>query len=193
MNWSCTVCVHLPDRCHHAPGRSPKIAGAVISLPFTADWSMRAPLQHLRLGFLRNAPQGNHEQHDHQPNVPVQPAFVDDLSTRLARMGYNVWDADFDVPVRTWYIDHATIRRWTAPRNLQLVGPPRGWEAQFSSLWMDQINPDEWFDVTVIYPDPPRTAGNSFIIMDLVVTQSLQMDRFPGLITVFSTHTPRCI
>ena len=112
-----------------------------------------SPIAAFAARLPEDAAQGNHEQHDHQPNVPVQPAFVDDLSTRLARMGYNVWDADFDIPVRTWYIDHATIRRWTAPRNLQLVGPPRGWEAQFSSLWVDQINPDEWFDVTVIYPD----------------------------------------
>ena len=121
------------------------------------------------------------------PNLPTQPAFVDDLSTRLARMGYDIYDLDFDIPVRTWYIDHATIRRWTAPRILQLVGPPRGWEQQFSSLWVDQINPAEWFDVTVVYPDPPRSYGQAYVVMDLIVTQSLQMDRFPGLITIIPT------
>ena len=119
------------------------------------------------------------------PNQPVQPAFVEDLSTRLLRMGYDIFDGDFDVPVRTWYIDHATIRRWTAPRNLQLIGPPHGWEAQFSSICVDQINPDEWFGVTVIHPDPPRSPRNSFLIMDLVITQSLQLERFAGLVTVF--------
>ena len=118
------------------------------------------------------------------PNQPIIPAFVDDLSTRLARMGYDIFNPDFDIPVRTWYLDHATIRRWTAPRILQLVGPPRGWEQQFSSLWVDQINPDEWFDVTVVYPDPPRSTRQAYVIMDLIVTQSLQLDRFPGLITV---------
>ena len=164
----------------------------------TAKWLSHVPSMQCRLehespiaAFAARLPdddvQNNHGQHAHNPNLPVQPAFVDDLVTRLARMGYDVTDPDFDVPVRTWYIDHATIRRWTAPRNLQLVGPPRGWEAQFSSLWVDQINPDEWFDVTVIYPDPPRTPRNSFLIMDLVVTQSLQLDRFPGLVTIFPT------
>ena len=66
---------------------------------------------------LSNRPQmeGN-DQAAPNPNQPVQPAFVEDLSTRLLRMGYDIFDGDFDVPVRTWYIDHATIRRWTAPR-----------------------------------------------------------------------------
>ena len=115
---------------------------------------------------------------------PVPPAFVADLSNRFTRMGFDVNDGDFDVPLRTWYIDHATIRRWTAPRNLQLVGPPHGWEAQISSIWVDQINPDEWFDVTIIHPDPPRPPRHSFIIMDVVVTQSIQLDRYAGLVTV---------
>jgi len=78
-------------------------------------------------------------QQGHQP--PVPPAFVADLSNRFTRMGFDIHDGDFEVPLRTWYIDHATIRRWTAPRNLQLVGPPQGWEAQISSIWVDQINP----------------------------------------------------
>ena len=138
---------------------------------------------------MPNAPQqAGNNQNVPNPQPPMQPAFVDDLSTRFLRMGYDIFDGDFDVPVRTWYIDHATIRRWTAPRNLQLVGPPQGWEAQFSSIWVDQINPDEWFDVTVIHPDPPRSPRNSFLIMDLVITQSLQLDRFAGLVTVFPNN-----
>ena len=92
---------------------------------------------------------------------PMPPAFVADLSNRFIRMGFDISDGDFDVPLRTWYIDHATIRRWTAPRNLQLVGPPQGWEAQISSIWVDQINPDEWFDVTIIHPDPPDRLGTA--------------------------------
>ena len=118
------------------------------------------------------------------PNQPAQPAFADELSAKFMRMGYDVFDRDFDVPVRTWYIDHATIRRWTAPRNLQLAGPPHLWEQQFSSIWIDQLNPNEWYDVIIVSPDPPRTARNAFLIMDLIVTQSLQMNRFPGLITI---------
>ena len=118
------------------------------------------------------------------PNPPAQPAFADELSAKFMRMGYDVFDRDFDVPVRTWYIDHATIRRWTAPRNLQLAGPPHLWEQQFSSIWIGQLNPHEWYDVIIVSPDPPRTARNAFLIMDLIVTQSLQMNRFPGLVTI---------
>ena len=127
---------------------------------------------------MSNAPPGQN------PNQPVQPAFADELSAKLMRMGYDVFDRDFDVPVRTWYIDHATIRRWTAPRNLQLAGPPHLWEQQFSSIWVDQLNPNEWYDVIIVSPDPPRTARNAFLIMDLIVTQSLQMNRYPGLVTI---------
>ena len=189
---------HVHDVAHHDQHSSmpltpprPVKAGTSNRISFFPTLQCRLEHESPIAAFAARLPDddtpGNREPHGQHPNVPVQPAFVDDLSTRLAPMGYDVWDPDFDVPVRTWYIDHATIRRWTAPRNLQLVGPPRGWEAQFSSLWVDQINPDEWFDVTVIYPDPPRTPRNSFLIMDLVVTQSLQLDRFPGLITVFPT------
>ena len=129
-------------------------------------------------------PPGGDDQQAQVPPLQTPPAFVADLSTRFVRMGYDINSGDFDVLLRTWYIDHATIRRWTAPRNLQLIGPPRGWEEQFSSIWVDQINPDEWFDVTIIHPDPPRTAANSFVVLDVVISQSLQLDRFAGLVTV---------
>ena len=128
-------------------------------------------------------PDGN-GQNAQVPPQQIPPAFVADLSTRFVRMGYDINSGDFDVLLRTWYIDHATIRRWTAPRNLQLIGPPRGWEEQFSSIWVDQINPDEWFDVTIIHPDPPRAAANSFVVLDVVISQSLQLDRYAGLVTV---------
>ena len=120
------------------------------------------------------------QRFDH--NVP--PAFVNDLSHRLARLGFDPDDADFEVPVRTWYLDHATVRRWTAPRNLQLVGPPQGWEMQFSSLWVDQIDPDEWYDLTIITPDPPRPYALRHFVLDLVITQSLDLPRFAGLVTI---------
>jgi hypothetical protein len=35
-----------------------------------------------------------------------------------------VHDADFEIPLRTWFIDHVNMRRCTAFRILQLVGPP---------------------------------------------------------------------
>ena len=53
------------------------------------------------------------------------------------------------------------MRRWTAPRILQLVGPPQGWEQQFSSLWVDQIDPDDWFDLTIVSPDPLVQGGTA--------------------------------
>ena len=100
------------------------------------------------------------EEHDQ----PVFPAFVHNLINRMDRIGVDPYDNDFDLAVRTWYIDHRTIHRWTAPRLLQLMGPPQGWEAQIQAVWTDQINTEEWFDVIVIEPDPPRPAQHAFVV-----------------------------
>ena len=54
----------------------------------------------------------NMEEHDQ----PILPAFVNHLTNRLEALGLNPHDNDFDLPVRTWYIDHRTIHRWTAPQ-----------------------------------------------------------------------------
>ena len=102
------------------------------------------------------------------PNHTPGPAFIQRLIERFSRAGMNVHDRDFEVAVRTWYIDHVNMRRCTASRILQLVGPPQGWEQQFS----------------VVHPDPPRPQRHSFVQCDLIITQSLHIDRFEGLITV---------
>ena len=120
---------------------------------------------------------------------PTNPAFLQTLIARFSRFGLDVHSGDFEIPLRTWYLDHVNMRRWTAPRILQLVGPPHGWEQQFSSLWIDQIDPDDWFDLTIVNPDPPRTGRHSFVMMDIIVTQSLHMDRFTGLVTVMPQQT----
>lgn len=120
------------------------------------------------------------DAHDH----PILPAFVNFLANRLETMGLNPHDNDFDIAVRTWYIDHRTVHRWTAPRILQLVGPPRGWEAQVQSMWIDQLNDADWFDAILVEPDPPRPSRHDFVVYDLIITQSLEMPRFAALITV---------
>ena len=113
-----------------------------------------------------------------------QPAFLRLLRDRFHQLGFDIFDGDFEIPIRTWFLDHVTMRRWTSPRILQLVGPPHTWEQQFSSLWVDQIDTNDWFDLSIVEPDPPRTARHSFVMVDAILTQSLHMDRFPGLVTV---------
>ena len=58
------------------------------------------------------------------------------------------------------------------------IGPPRGWEAQIQSLWVGQLNNDDWFDVIIVEPDPP------FVVYDMIVTQSLDMPRVASMVTV---------
>jgi len=53
---------------------------------------------------------------------------------------------------------------------------------------MDQIDTDDWFDLTIINPDPPRTASQRFVALDIIITQSLDSPRFAGLVTVMSEN-----
>ena len=126
------------------------------------------------------------DQDEHIPqNFDEEPALVRHLRDRFLQLGFINFDGDFEIPIRTWYLDHVTVRRWTAPRILQLVGLPHTWEQQFMSLWVDQIDPSDWFDVSIVHPDPPRIDRHSFVMLDVILTQSLHMDRYPGLVTVF--------
>ena len=169
-------------------GHTQQVTGSLHVRPLHAPEKHLSPIFQVRRDFespvawVPDAPEPDDEQdHDaddmelHNHHVP--PAFVHDLAHRLARLGFDPEDNDFDITVRTWYLDHQTVRRWTAPRVLQLVGPPPGWEMQFSSLWIDQIDPDEWFDLTIIDPDPPRPASQRHFVLDLVITQSLALPR----------------
>ena len=153
-------------------------------------WFLRSRREHESPIPWNHQPQLSDDEDDDeddrfpQDDPPANPAFLQTLIARFSRLGLNVHSGDFEIPVRTWYIDHVNMRRWTAPRILQLVGPPQGWEHQFSSLWVDQIDPDDWFDLTIVSPDPPRPGRHSFVMMDIIVTQSLHMDRFAGSVAV---------
>ena len=119
---------------------------------------------------------------------PYLPAFARRLEALLRARNLHPDDGDFDLPVRTWYINHNTVHRWTSPRILQLVGQPHTWEAQITSLWIDQIDDQDWYDVVVVQPDPPRIPRHHFVALDLIVTQYSESTRQPGLITVLPTR-----
>ena len=129
------------------------------------------------------------DDHNDQPWRPYQPAFVHRLEALVRDQGMHPDDGNFDLPVRTWYINHVTTHRWTSPRLLQIVGPPHTWEAQVAALWTDQIDDRDWFDVFVVEPDPPRIARHQFVRFDLIVTQALDSTRQAGLITVIPAQS----
>ena len=92
--------------------------------------------------------------------------------------------------VCTWYVHHDSIRRWTAPRILQLVGPAQTWDIQLSTVWIDIIIAHEWYNVTIIQPDPARLARHRFVTFDLVISQPTDSPRIPGIIAVISSQVP---
>ena len=79
------------------------------------------------IGWL---PPNDEQDEDENPNDPTppnfdeEPALVRHLRSKFSQLGFTNFDGDFEVPIRTWYLDHVNVRRWTAPRILQLVGPP---------------------------------------------------------------------
>ena len=169
----------------------------VIKLPSVT--ASNVPIQSVRLehespiAHLRDQmPPGESDddtEDDPDDQEPVTPRFVDELANRVRSAELSPNDQDFDLAVRTWFIDHAVIHRWTAPRLLQLVGPPQGWEAQLTSIWVDQINPDDWFDVAIVAPDPPRPREHSCVVFDLIGVQSVTFPRIAALVTVIPGHS----
>ena len=169
-----------------------------VSTPNWRQASHRVPFNHLRLehespiAHLRDQGQASDSDGDSDgesdEQEPATPRFVDELTSRIRRAGLNPYDPDFEIAVRTWFIDHAVIHRWTAPRLLQLVGPPHTWHTQITSIWIDQINPDDWFDVAIVAPDPPRPSEHSYVVFDLIGVQSVTFPRVAALVTVIPGH-----
>ena len=91
------------------------------------------------------------------------PAWVNHLGHTLRQIGINTQDNNFDLSVPAWFVHHDNIRRWTAPRLLQLLGLPHTWDMQLSTLWIDVIIAHEWYEVTLIQPDPPRIPRHRFV------------------------------
>ena len=185
-----------PDSCYHTSEHCPSSSTTAVlfhgddlsHIPFPGQFAQsrrdfESPIErHDQFG------QRQIEQEDEQDITDFDnqelPAFVDDLTQHFLSLNFDVYDADFEIPVRTWYIDHATIRRWTAPRILQLTGPPDSWGGQIVALWIDQINTEAWFDISVVQPDPPRTLRYAYVMFDLIVTQTFSLERYAGLATV---------
>ena len=177
-------------RCHGKPNEDPvwSVDESQCQSGFPPQFISQCRLEHESpLGWMPTA-DGHDDDEDQDEHIPQnfdeEPALVRHLRDKFLQLGFINFDGDFEIPIRTWYLDHVTVRRWTAPRILQLVGPPHTWEQQFMSLWVDQIDPSDWFDVSIVHPDPPRIDRHSFVMLDVILTQSLHMDRYPGLVTV---------
>ena len=147
-----------------------------------------SPIAHLRDPSPSDDPDDASDEEEEQDDEPVTPRYIYELASRIRIAGLNPYEHDFDLAVRTWFIDHSAIHRWTAPRLLQLTGPPHGWAAQITSIWVDQINPNDWFEVAIVAPDPPRPPEHSYVVFDLIGVQSVTLPRLAALVTVIPGH-----
>ena len=57
------------------------------------------------------------------PNFDEAPALVRHLRSKFSQLGFANFDGDFDVPIRTWYLDHVNVRRWTALESCSWLVP----------------------------------------------------------------------
>ena len=122
--------------------------------------------------------------HDLHNEGPAEALFLRDMINGFRDVGVEVHVDEFTAPIRSWFLDHATIRQWFAPRTFQLHGPPQSWESQIVAVWRDQLDHNEWFDVTIVRPPPPRPSGARAIVIDMVISQSIHLPRHAGLVTV---------
>eukprot|EP00435_Cladocopium_sp_Y103_P019087 s843_g4.t1 len=114
----------------------------------------------------------------------VLPAFIHDMFLDLPEefMQADIFTRGF--VVRTWYIHHRTIQRNRVFRCVHLCGPPNVWQAQLLTVWFDILIPLEAVDIDLVKPRPSRTRDERLFAFDLILSQGLEVDRFPGLITV---------
>ena len=107
---------------------SVKIRPIQLSSPPHLSWRLehQSPLD----GLVDNQAPDDHDEEGDQPDEDFHfqpgtwPAWVVSLEHTLRHAGIDTLDNNFDLSVRTWYVNHETTRRWTAPRILQLVGHP---------------------------------------------------------------------
>ena len=153
------------------------------TVPITFRRDFESPIAHLRQTDS-DAEDERADLPDPDPTGPADALFIRELAANFGDLGINIHDANFNVPLRSWFLDHATIRQWFAPRIFHLQGPPQTWEDQIVAAWRDQLDDDEWFDVSVIQPSPPRPPHHSAVILDVVIAQSIHIHRYAGLVTV---------
>ena len=179
----CTVADQHPFFKTHLVQASENADHHHSTVPISFRRDFESPIAHLRQTDS-DAEDERADLPDPDPTGPADALFIRELAANFGDLGINIHDANFNVPLRSWFLDHATIRQWFAPRIFHLQGPPQTWEDQIVAAWRDQLDDDEWFDVSVIQPSPPRPPHHSAVILDVVIAQSIHIHRYAGLVTV---------
>ena len=158
--------------------------GSSVSIPInTARRDYESPIANFH-NHNNDANENQDPPHDPPGLGPADALFLGDLVDGFHEVGIEALAEDFTAPVRSWFLDHATIRQWFAPRIFQLHGSPLTWEDQIVAVWRDQLDDNEWFDVSVIRPQPPRQPHQAAVQLDIVISQSIHFPRHAGLVTV---------
>ena len=176
-----------PGRVHQsALGKYRQISPLEIpAVTFKRDFE--SPIAH-----LHNQDPVEEEEQNPPPDPaglgPADALFLGDLVDGFHEVGIEALAEGFTAPVRSWFLDHATIRQWFAPRIFQLHGNPSTWEDQIVAVWRDQLDENEWFDVSIVRPQPPRPPQQAAVRLDIIISQSIHFPRHAGLVTVLPTR-----
>ena len=190
-------------RCNHVAAAICSVKSGFVDLgPSNAQHSMShvdaVPVLHARRDFespIDPFPNQELDAEDNQDlpadppaNGPADALFLRDMLNGFHEIGVDARDDDFTAPIRSWFLDHATIRQWFAPRLFQLHGPPQMWEDQIVAVWRDQLDDNEWFDVSIVRPQPPRPPQHGAVMLDIIISQSIHFPRHAGLVTVLPSR-----
>eukprot|EP00435_Cladocopium_sp_Y103_P032830 s982_g8.t1 len=123
--------------------------------------------------------------HGHVPTPP--PLWIDsifDLPT-LQALTPDAMDEQ-GILLRTWYLHHRHMRRWTTPRFVELTHDWTQWQDELFRSWRDLIQPGEAVRFHHVLPDPERHyVRRRNVIADVIISQG--EGSFSGLITIYET------
>eukprot|EP00435_Cladocopium_sp_Y103_P026265 s2233_g6.t1 len=121
----------------------------------------------------------------HFPIPP--PLWIDSIFDLPALQALTPDDIDEQgILLRTWYLHHHHMRRWSTPRFVELTQDWTQWQDELFRSWRDLIQPGEAIRFHHVLPDPDRHfVRRRNVIADVIISQG--EGSFSGLVTIYET------
>jgi len=116
----------------------------------------------------------------HEAPESVQYLF-DALQTEGVVEGPRIHDSVF---LRSWFVHHTHMQQCFHSRIIEINGHWRLWFQDIIDSWRDKILPLEQVIFDIVRPNPPRTEAHQEILLDLIISQGIDLPRRAGLVTI---------